>query len=315
MMLSALLSFVWRKQMKNQTGYFETKRYRCLVYQEKQTDDLYLTICGYEKCAPGYQFNTERRAGYHLHVILGGKGVLYVNGVERPVRHGQMFITKPGEDAWYRADENEPWTYCWMAYEGNLAARYTESAGMPDGVNIVDCNVDQRQFFLLVQRVLDHPELTLSNDLLRLGLLLEYLSLAVESAQKQLPASLRERELSADIYVDYAVTYILSNSSNVKISDVARYIGINRSYLTNIFKKKMVVSPQEYLMQCKLDRACQLLRDTDASIQDISRRVGYDNPLTFSKIFRSRFGMSPTAYRENPDIREQHDEPKENQDL
>ena len=52
MMLSALLSFVWRKQMKNQTGYFETKRYRCLVYQEKQTDDLYLTICGYEKCAP-----------------------------------------------------------------------------------------------------------------------------------------------------------------------------------------------------------------------------------------------------------------------
>lgn len=301
--------------MKNKTGYFETKRYRCLVYQEKQTNDLYLTICGYEKCAPGYQFHTEGRSGYHLHVILGGKGVLCVNGEERPVRHGQIFITKPGEDTWYRADDKEPWTYCWMAYEGNLAAQYTESAGLPDGVNITDCNVDQRQFFLLVQRVLDHPELTLSNDLLRLGLLLEFLSLAVESAQKQIPPSLRERELSADVYVDYAVTYILSNSSNVKISDVARYIGINRSYLTNIFKKKMGVSPQEYLMQCRLDRACQLLRDTDASIQDISRRVGYDNPLTFSKIFHSRFGMSPTAYREDPKNREDYVEPKENQEL
>ena len=299
--------------MKNQTGYFETKRYRCLVYREKQTDDLFLTICGYEKCAPGYQFNTEQRPGYHLHVVLSGKGVLCVNGEEHPVRHGQMFVTKPGENTWYRADEKEPWTYCWMTYEGNLAARYTESSGFHDGANILDCNVDQRQFFLLVQRVLDHPELTLSNDLLRLGLLLEYLSLAVESAQKQLPPSLRERELSADVYVDYAVTYILSNSANVKISDVARYIGINRSYLTNIFKKKMGVPPQEYLMQCKLERACQLLRETDASIQDISRRVGYDNPLTLSKIFRSRYGVSPTAYREDPKNRDYHDESKEKQ--
>ena len=301
--------------MKTQTGYFETNRYRCLVYQEKQTDDLYLTLCGYEKCAPGYEFHTGQRTGYHLHVILGGKGVLCVNGAEQPVRHGQMFVTKPGEETWYRADEKEPWTYCWMTYDGNHAAHYTESAGFFDGVNVVDCNMDQRQFFLLVQRLLDHPELTLANDLLRLGLLLEFLSLAVESAQKQLPPSLRERELSADVYVDYAVTFILSNSANVKISDVARYIGINRSYLTSIFKKKMGVSPQEYLMQCKLDRACQLLRDTDASIQDISRRVGYDNPLTFFKIFRTRFGRSPTAYREEQKSPNHHDDPKENQTL
>lgn len=301
--------------MKTQTGYFETNRYRCLVYQEKQTDDLYLTLCGYEKCAPGYEFHTGQRTGYHLHVILGGKGVLCVNGAEQPVRHGQMFVTKPGEETWYRADEKEPWTYCWMTYDDNHAAHYTESAGFFDGVNVVDCNMDQRQFFLLVQRLLDHPELTLANDLLRLGLLLEFLSLAVESAQKQLPPSLRERELSADVYVDYAVTFILSNSANVKISDVARYIGINRSYLTSIFKKKMGVSPQEYLMQCKLDRACQLLRDSDASIQDISRRVGYDNPLTFSKIFRTRFGRSPTAYREEQKSPNHHDDPKENQTL
>ena len=299
--------------MKNQSSYYETNRYRCLVYQEKQTDDLYLTLCGYEKCMPGYEFQTGQRTGYHLHVILGGKGVLCVDGVEFPLHHGQMFVTKPGEDTWYRADEQEPWSYCWMTYDGRLAQHYTESAGFYDHVNAANCNVDQRQFFLLVQRLLDHPELTLSNELLRLGLLLEFLSLAIESAQKQLPPSLREREISADVYVDYAVTYILSNSANVKISDVARYIGINRSYLTSIFKKKMGVSPQEYLMQCKLDRACQMLRGTDASVQDISHRVGYENPLTFSKVFKLRYGMSPTAYREEMKPLEQYDESKENQ--
>ena len=59
----------------------------------------------------------------------------------------------------------------------------------------------------------------------------------------------------------------------------------------------MGVSPQEYLMQCKLEQARKLLLETDAPVQDIARRVGYDNPLTFSKIFKGSFGVSPKTYR------------------
>jgi AraC family transcriptional regulator of arabinose operon len=84
----------------------------------------------------------------------------------------------------------------------------------------------------------------------------------------------------------------------VKISDVAKYVGLNRSYLTNIFKEKTGVSPQEYLIQCKLQMADKLLSETDNPIQEISRQVGYDNPLTFSKTFKKYYGNSPRAYRE-----------------
>ena len=93
------------------------------------------------------------------------------------------------------------------------------------------------------------------------------------------------------------MTYIQSNFSNVKISDVARNIGINRSYLTKIFKQKIGVSPQEYLMERKLNYACDLLIETDAQIQDVARRVGYNNLLTFSKIFKGKYGVSPKNYR------------------
>ena len=93
------------------------------------------------------------------------------------------------------------------------------------------------------------------------------------------------------------MTYIQSNFSNIKISDVARNIGINRSYLTKIFKQKTGISPQEYLMERKLSYACKLLMETDAQIQDIARRIGYDNLLTFSKIFKGRYGVSPKNYR------------------
>lgn len=283
--------------MRSESSFYETNLYRCLVYQEKQTDDIYLSLCGIEKCLPGYEFRTEQRTGYHLHVILAGKGELNVNGSTYPLHHGQMFVTKPGEETWYRADAKEPWSYCWMTFDGNNAARYIESAGFQNGINWRDSHVDQSQFYTLVKRLLDHPEMTQANDLRRLGLLLEYLALAIESNDEAQLSPRREDVYSADVYVDYAVTYIQSNYSNVKIGDVARNIGINRSYLTNIFKQRMGVSPQEYLMQCKLDHARRLLVETDAPIQDISHRVGYENPLTFSKIFKGSFGVSPKNYR------------------
>ena len=79
---------------------------------------------------------------------------------------------------------------------------------------------------------------------------------------------------------------------------MARYVGVHRSYLTNIFKKKLGVSPQEYLMHARMKRSRMLLLDSNLPIQDISRAVGYDNPLTFSKVFKSFYGVSPKLYRQ-----------------
>jgi len=276
---------------------YETNYYRCLVYHEKQTDDIYLTLCGVERCLPGYEFNCENRTGYHLHVILSGRGVLCVNGKTFSLHRGQMFVTKPGEQTWYRADEHDPWVYCWMTFDGYKAAKYIENTGLRQGVNWRECYEDPREFYSIVKELLDRPEMTLSNDIKRLSLLLSYVSLAIESGEKKKPLPHHENDINTSTYVDKAVIYIQSNFANVKIADVARNIGINRCYLTKIFKSRMGISPQEFLMDCKLNYACKLLLETDAQIQDIARRVGYNNLLTFSKIFKGKYGVSPKNYR------------------
>ena len=292
--------------MKSNTTLYETNLYRCLDYNEKQTDDIYLIFCGVETCLPGYEFHTADRTGYHLHVILSGKGILSVNGTVQSLHHGQMFVTKPGEETWYRADEQDPWTYCWMSFDGHKASAYLARAGLSEGFNHRDCGTDPIRFFVFVKDILDHPEMRVANDLRHLALLLEFLALAIASNEKNVAAARHEIDYNADVYVDKAEAYIRFNFSNVKISDVARNIGINRSYLAKIFKNKKGISPQEYLMQCKLNHACKFLLETDAQIQDIAKRVGYDNLLTFSKIFKNKFGVSPKNYRE------QHQRMKEN---
>lgn len=277
--------------------FFETNHYRCLVYREKQTDEIYLTLCGIEQCLPGYRFNAGERAGYHLHTILGGKGILSVNGVETELKEGQLFVTKPGEETWYRADEKDPWEYCWMAFDGNLAEKYIKSAGFDAGTNSRPCLRDCRRFGDLVKKALSRPEMNLANDIHRLAVLLEYISFAIEDYQFSTQRGRQSKVDYTDGYVEYAVNFIQANSATAKVSDVAHNIGIHRSYLTSIFRKKLGLSPQEYLMRVKLEKARRLLLDSEASIQEVSQMVGYENPLTFSKCFKNRYGVSPRAFR------------------
>ncbi len=65
-------------------------------------------------------------------------------------------------------------------------------------------------------------------------------------------------------------------------------------YLT----KKIGISPQEYLLSLKMEKACNLLTNLQLSIGDVSRQVGYEDQLTFSKIFKKSKGVSPKLYRE-----------------
>ena len=297
----------------NQPEQQQVKQYRCLSFHQHQTEEIYLRLCGIENCQSGQYFAVRSgRPGYHLHVILSGKGILWVDGRQQELHFGQMFLTKPGESTWYRADETDPWSYCWMTFDGTLAKGYAENAGFKEGINWLNCHVDQQHFYSLCRQVLSQPELNIANDIMRLGLLMEYIAWAVKSNYQSEQEEQRRHEYAPDIYVQYAVDFINENYITARITDVAGYIGIHRSYLTSIFKKKMGISPQEYLLQCRLKHSARLLLETDLPIQEISRRVGYDNPLTFSKVFKRFYGVSPRNYR--IDNAEKRDTAKDNKE-
>ena len=157
--------------------------------------------------------------------------------------------------------------------------------------------MDQQDFYRLCRRVLDQPELNLANDLMHIGSMMEFIGLAVKSNYGVDQGEQHRHEYAPDIYVQYAVDFINGNYATARISDVAGYIGIHRSYLTSIFKKKLGISPQEYLLQCRMKHSNRLLLETDLPVQEISREVGYDNPLTFSKVFKRFYGVSPRRFR------------------
>ena len=275
--------------------YYKAKHVTCLKYRKWKTVDLYPTSFGVEQCAPGFTVGPWARKNYHLHVVLSGRGVLRIGERTQHLHGNQAFLLKPQETAFYQADAGDPWHYCWVSFNGASAKAYMDAAGFPDGVNVRDCYVDANEFLMLTWRLLECGDSAAQSELRRVSLTLEFLSLMIESGARG--AQPRRHDDSPDLYVDHALDVIRCHYADVKIRDIARHIGINRSYLTNIFKKRTGLSPQEYLLRYRLNMACQLLLTTSQPIQEVARQIGYENPLTFSKMFKNAYGVSPSVYR------------------
>ena len=276
---------------------FKAVNYHGIEYLRNKDSSLYMKTCGIQRCLPGYTYPHNAREGYHLHVVLSGKGLLRVRGREYHIHKGQMFLLKDREDVFYQADLEDPWYYVWITYCGEQAQRYMIYAGFAEDVYVQDCNIDPMEFSNLVTEILERPHLNTSSEIYRMSLAIRFLSLAIESREKSEDASRQKSDLTADDYVHYAIRFMESNYSGIKISDVADYIGINRTYLTAIFKTKMHVSPQEYLMQVRMDKSRELLIKTDVPIYVVAKEVGYQDQLPFSKMFRKKYGLSPEQYR------------------
>ena len=83
----------------------------------------------------------------------------------------------------------------------------------------------------------------------------------------------------------------------IGLEDVARYVYLHPAYLSHLFKETMGIGFSDYLANCRLERAKQLLTETNSTIYDIARQVGYSEPRAFSKFFLKNVGIKPTDYR------------------
>lgn len=84
---------------------------------------------------------------------------------------------------------------------------------------------------------------------------------------------------------------------DMSLTELCGYLGFSSSYFSTLFKAKMGKNYSRYLMELRLHRAAELLRDTDDTALSIGYQVGYSAPNYFSREFKRRFGMSPSAYR------------------
>ncbi len=264
-----------------------------LQVPEPKFSDLSLTFCGYADCQPGHSFGPAVRPNYIIHFILRGKGSYQIGGSTYPLKAGQGFLIEPDVLTYYRADEQEPWSYLWVGFAGRNAAQYLGDLGLGAG-RVVFSSAYGEELKGIVLKMLAQNCTSPESDYVLQSLLYGFFGVIARDAGI---VRTRYRELENQ-YVRRAVEFIRNNyPDHIKVSDVARYVGITRSYLYTIFMKTFGTPPQEYLMNYRLTRAAELLTITDLTIEAIAASCGYEDPLVFSKAFKKRQGISPAGYR------------------
>jgi AraC family transcriptional regulator len=86
---------------------------------------------------------------------------------------------------------------------------------------------------------------------------------------------------------------------DIKLADLAALLGMSQFHFSHLFKQTIGTAPYQYLLQQRVERAKQLLQQTDQSIMEIAFLCGFNSHSHLSKQFRQLTGMTPTAYRAN----------------
>ena len=257
--------------------------------------DFYLCYCGYGSCQPLQHFGPAVRPNYLIHFITDGKGIFQSGDNKFSLHAGEGFIIRPNQQAFFQADETDPWSYLWIGFDGTRCGEYLSAIGLDEG-QFTFRSPDGETLREIVQEMLKYNTAGIENDFQLQGLLCRFFSCLARSLS--IPLSSVPKNDRENFYVRRAVEFVHYNYANhITVSDMAKYVSLNRSYLFTLFQRVLKISPQEFLTTFRLTRAKEQLRLTNATVAAIAQSVGYRDPLVFSKAFKQMTGMTPVQYR------------------
>lgn len=231
---------------------------------------------GREDCAPGHFFGPSVRTHWLLHYIASGAGKFVYKQVTWAVGPGDLFVIPPYEETYYEADRKHPWSYIWIGF-----------------------TADQDVSSILNRPVIHCPGAGwIFTDMIRCGKMENGRSAFLCAKIWELFSVLLEQDKPDADPIRKALSYMNSEYINgITVQQVAQKLHLNRTYFSETFKAQMGLSPQQYLIQLRLERAAELLTVYGETPSTAALSVGYSDLYHFSKMFKQHFGSSPRIFQ------------------
>lgn len=261
-----------------------------IKYPKKEPYALTPVFSGEEKCAAGHYWGVGVKASYVIHYVISGEGTFYCGPNKFTVHAGQIFVIFPGTMIKYQASFTNPWHYAWIGFHGDEAKEIFAQVGISVQRPVFTIH-NETAALALLRNMPAERSATLKHNLTSKANLYALMAILAENT---IP-----NKNSENVYVAMAVKYIKAHyNEDITVELLASYIGIGRKYLYSLFKRFLNLSPKDYIIAYRMERAKDFLQDMQLSIGSVACSVGYRDPLTFSKMFKLMIGLSPTEYRE-----------------
>ena len=248
-----------------------------------------LIYTGLLEDAPNW-FNIQHSHDFcEILYVAGGAGEAILEGKKFRLAPGDLVVVNPGTLHEERSDAKAPLRLIF------LAIRDFAVPGLPAGC------LSQEKY-----RVLSCGEYRYKMDIY-LRELLQETSSQIEFYQEisqGLVSALLVAALAASLFhfnelkISDLKEYLDQNfTSPITLDSLSETVYISKHYLSHLFKEQTGVSPIKYLTSKRMEKACELLSETELPVSEVSKAVGYENPLYFSQVFKRIYGISPVKYR------------------
>lgn len=266
------------------------------IFQNHSYVDLYPIQFGKEDCPPLHSFGPTKKNHYLFHYVLSGSGRFYVTEEQESYQlvAGQGFLMSPDQIYSYEADKENPWSYLWVEFDGLKAKYFLQQAGLSHQQPIFSQKkpASTSPVYREMQQILAsydrQPSHVIGSLYLLMGALIE------ESLTKK-PYL---HDDSKEFYIREAINFIEKNFQHpISIGDLANQCNLSPYYFSRLFKEQMSISPQQFIIQYRLNKACELLQGTSLTLREIAEQIGYSNQFNLSNAFKRQYKQTPTEWR------------------
>ncbi|MDP2338060.1 MAG: AraC family transcriptional regulator [Bacteroidota bacterium] len=268
---------------------------------------LYLTVAGYAQIPPslvypprlhpsGYFFTWEKGRilqEYQINYITEGSGTFETSTDQFQVVSGSMIILRPGMWHRYKPDPNTGWNEHYIGFNGDFCSHLFQEGFFQTSKPVLYVGFQEsllKLFFEIIQQVKDektgHQQVAAANLILMLGKILSVIR-NQEFAGKSIERIIRK-----------ACLHFRENlNTNVNIENLATELHVGYSYFRQMFRKYTGLSPTQYHLSLRIQKAKDLLVSTGQSFKEISNELGFESYFYFSRIFKDKTGKSPMEFR------------------
>lgn len=256
--------------------------YASFVTLQEKNLPFYIASIGH----PRYQTVVHRPTGiedYQLLYTLGGSGHCFINGNTYELKAGRMAFLPPHVPHEYHSMSHN-WETLYITFHGSGMNGFFN---FEPAVWTVPKGFDFSAWYHKLYALKQQPQCYKQTSIALYAMLLE-----LKDYTEPVSAAARKK-----MHLLTRALHRMTEDTAVSLRDIVQDLHVSEAYFCRIFKEYTGFRPFEYINLLKIQKAKELLKNSDLDIREIAAQAGYESHSYFSMLFKRCTGMTPTDYR------------------
>lgn len=240
------------------------------------------------------------------------KGTFYIDDKTINVRANDLILIKPNIPHYLKVECTRPCRFIVLKFSfAKTDEQRISNISVNDFLSFISDSNDTGGFFTISSNYCSNISAIMQqimheskspdgeSDFLRSLLTMELFVWLSRSLRIQWESNLATKGHKMQEILESAKLFIDKNyNTDISLSDIAEYVYISTSHFARAFKKQYDISPIQYLLGVRIEKAKTLLEETNLKVGDIAASVGFSAQQRFNDIFKKHLGLSPGEYRQ-----------------